>query len=156
MANLFPTGYKNEIMSLTNTQQNAPVGYKKSINFDDETGDLVRNGKNQIETSSSIDAWIQWCINCLQTDRYSLVSYSTDFGIDKQAVFEMYDIEGKAMAEVLMEKEITEALLADDYKRTRYVKNFVFDWVGPDTVEIRFTVVGIDNAEIDIQTTIAA
>lgn len=156
MANLFPAGYKSKVIDLTNTQKNAPVGYKKSINFDDEKGDLVRNTKNQIETASSIEAWIQWCINCIQTDRYSLVSYSTDFGIDKQAIFEMYDIDGQKMAEVLFEKEITEALLADDYKRTRNVKNFEFNWIKPDAVELNFTVVGIDNAEIDIQTTITA
>lgn len=150
MANLFPT--ENNSVPLDNMRQNTSVvGYKRSPKFDEETGDFVRDGQHRLVAASGIEAWKQWCLNCVLTDRYAHFSYSTDFGINKKLVFSLPD---RAAQEIMLKREITEALMADDYKRTKSVDDFTFDWVAADTVEVSFTVTGIDNAEIDIKTKI--
>lgn len=146
MANLFPT-LNNNVMPLDNIKKNTPVGYKRSMKFDDEQGDFVRDGQHRIIAASGVEAWKQWCINCLSTERNSLPSYSSDFGINLKLMRALPDKESK---EVFLQKEIPEALMADDYKRTKSVSDFEFNWFAPDAVEISMTIMGIDNAEIDI------
>lgn len=146
MASLFPT-VNNNVLPLDNIKKDIPVGYKRSIKFDDEQGDFVRDGQHRLVAASGIEAWKQWCVNCLSTERYSLASYSSDFAINTKLVFALPDKESK---EILLQKEIQEALMADDYKRTKNVTDFEFNWFAPDAVEVSMTIVGIDNAQIDI------
>ena len=150
MANLFPTD--NMVLPLDNVRPNNPVGYKQSIDFDDDLGDLARDGTFKVKTASGIEAYKQWCINCMQTERFALSSYSSDFGINTRPVRNLPDRSSK---EIYLKNEITNALMADDYKRTKSVSDFVFDWFAPDAVRITVTVVGVDNAKIDISTTIS-
>lgn len=151
MASLFPTS-NNGSLTLDNVRQTTPIGYKRSIKFDDDLGDFVRDGQHRLIAASGIEAWKQWCINCLSTERYSLsASYSSDFAINTKLVFALPDQSSK---EIMLQKEITEALKADDYKRTKDVTNFEFEWFAPDAVNVSMTIVGIDNAEIDIKVTI--
>ena len=60
----------------------------------------------------------------------------------------------KAAQEIMLKKEITEAIMADDYKRAKSVDDFLFNWIDTDAVEVECTVTGIDNAEIDIKATV--
>ncbi|NDO18829.1 DUF2634 domain-containing protein [Lachnospiraceae bacterium MD329] len=147
MANLFPQA-NNNIVPLDNMKKNTPIGYKRSLKFDDETGDFVRDGQNRIVSSSGIEAWKEWCIKCLTTERYAFSSYSTDFGINTRLIFSLPD---RAAQELMLKKEITEALMADDYKRTQSVSNFEFNWFAADAVEVTCTVKGLENAEIDLR-----
>ncbi len=147
MANLFPTENVNNSVPLDDIKQNIPVGYKQSINFDDKSGDFSRNGQYRAITAAGVEAWKQWCMNCLETERYSKSSYSTDFGINTKLVFKLQD---KSAREILLQKEITEALKADDYKRTVAVSDFKFNWFAPDAVEVSMKILGIENASIDI------
>ena len=44
--------------------------------------------------------------------------------------------------------------MADPYGRTSYVEDITFDWINSDSVVVDVTVVGIDDATIDIITTL--
>lgn len=153
MANLFPTGYTADTLSLTDVKKSSPTGYKKSIYFDDKTGDLVLDGSGALRTASGKEAWEQWCTNCIDTDRYSL-PYSTDFGVDKNKIFSAFNRFGKNVAETIAITEITEALMADDYKRTKSVQDFSFMWSQADGVIISCVVKGIENETINLKTVI--
>lgn len=80
-----------------------------------------------------------------------IASYSTDFGINLDLIMALPD---KAAQEIMLKKEITEAIMADDYKRAKSVDDFSFNWIDTDAVEVECTVTGIDNAEIDIKATV--
>ena len=66
---------------VTETEEDA--GYLASVAFEK---DFVRDGRNRVQSASPVDAWKQWCINCLSMERYASPLYSTDFGIDRKSV----------------------------------------------------------------------
>ena len=151
MANLFPTANNIMTVPLDNLKQNTPVGYKRSLKFDYDTGDFVRDGQHRLISASGVEAFKQWCENCISTDRYAYSSYSTDFGINLDLIMALPD---KAAQEIMLKKERTEAIMADDYKRAKSVDDFSFNWIDTDAVEVECTVTDIDNAEIDIKATV--
>lgn len=147
MANLFPEGYEDEIITEEDLTSDTPTGYRNGIAFDYDTGDFKRDGKNRIMDSDGIESWKSWCINCIQTERYAHLAYSSDFGIETAAAMRA---KTRAEAESILTREITEALLADPYGRTEYVEDIEFDWTAPDTVVVNATIKGIDDVTIDI------
>ena len=147
MANLFPEGYEDEIVTEEELEAEAPAGYLNGIAFDEELGDFRRDGMNKMQDSDGIESWKSWCINCLQTERYKHLAYSTDFGIELDAALAA---SSREEAESILTREITEALLADPYKRTAYVEEIKFDWTAPDSVVVSVTIHGIDDVTIDI------
>ena len=52
--------------------------------------------------------------------------------------------------EAILTFEITEALMADPYKRTASIPNIEFNWFAPDSVEVTVTILGTDDALIDV------
>lgn len=147
MPNLFPVGYENELSTAADLLMPQPIGYKPSADFDFEQGDFIRNGAQQIESNSGIDAWEAWCKTCLLTDRYNHTAYTTDFGIEFDAVFKCSTREE---AESMLTRQITEALTADPYGRTSYVQDISYEWIAPDAVLADVTIVGIDDVTINI------
>lgn len=147
MANLFPEGYEDAVITEEDLTSDAPIGYRNGIAFDYESGDFRRDGKNKILDSDGIESWKSWCINCLQTERYKHLAYSSDFGIDLTAAMRAGSREE---AESILTREITEAILADPYERTEYVEDITFDWSAPDKVAVSATIHGIADVTIDI------
>ncbi|MGC2873794.1 DUF2634 domain-containing protein [Ihubacter sp. mB4P-1] len=120
------------------------AGYLGAAAFDK---DFIRNGQNQVQSASPVDAWRQWCINCLSMERYASPLYSTDFGI---AITEILRAATREEAEAIFRAEAKEALEADPYGRTDYVGEMTFDW-DRDSVVVTVEVVGIDGATIDFE-----
>lgn len=147
MANLFPEGYEDEVITEEDLTSDTPTGYRNGIAFDYETGDFKRDGKNRIMDSDGIESWKSWCINCIQTERYAHLAYSSDFGIETAAAMRA---KTREEAESILTREITEAILADPYGRTEYVEDIEFDWTAPDTVMVNATIKGVDDVTIDI------
>ena len=147
MANLFPDGYETEVINEEDIKEESVTGYRNGMAFDYENGDFKRDGQYKIMDSDGIESWRSWCINCLQTERYNCLAYSSDFGIET----------GKALlasshaeAENILIREINEAIMADPYQRTEYIEDIVFDWSDPDTVCAQVTIHGISDVTIDI------
>lgn len=147
MPNLLPEGYENDVITEETVAAEKPVGYRNGIAFDYGSGDFLRDGMNKLLDSTGIESWKSWCINCLQTERYKHLAYSTDFGIELEAAM---SATSREEAESILTRQITEALMADPYGRTEYVSDITYDWTAPDTVAVGVTVQGIDNVTIDI------
>lgn len=147
MPNLYPEGYEDDVITESDVSAKKPTGYRNGIAFDYEAGDFPRDGMNKLMDSTGIQSWKDWCINCLQTDRYKHLAYSTDFGIE---IDKALRANSREEAESILLREITEALMADPYKRTDYVSDVTFDWKSPETLAIDVTIHGIDDVTIDI------
>ena len=145
--NLYPVGYDLEVITEEDLQSGEPVGYRNGISFDYELGDFPRDGMNKMLDSTGIESWKSWCINCLHTERYKHLAYSTDFGIEIDAVF---SATSREEAESILTRQINEALMADPYKRTKYIEEITYDWTAPDALVVFAAIRGVDDATIDI------
>lgn len=146
-SNLFPEGYEEEIITQAELESGRPIGYRNGIAFDYRMGDFARDGMNKMLDSDGIESWKSWCINCLHTQRYKHLAYSTDFGIDSDAAMKATS---RGEAESILSREITEAILADPNKRAEYIEEIVFDWTAPDALAVNVTIHGVDDVTIDI------
>ena len=146
--NLFPEDYEEEILDETDDTDEEPIGYKPGVAFDWQAGDFVRDGRNDLKEATGVESWKQWCVNCIQTERYKHLAYSESYGIDADAVFKATT---RAEAESILTREITEALEADPYGRVEYIDDILYDWEAPDAVHVYLTVVGIEDVTIDIE-----
>lgn len=147
MSNLFPEGYENEVITPEDTEKEKNIGYRNGVAFDYINGDFIRDGKNKIVDSDGIESWKSWCINCVMTERYKHLAYNTDFGIETEPVFKATSREE---AESILARQITEAILADPYKRAEYISDIEFNWTEPDSVEVNVTIQGKEDVTIDI------
>ena len=145
--NLFPTGYETEIIEETDLQSEQPQGFKNGLAFDYSNGDFVRDGQNRIVDSDGIESWKSWVMNCIQTERYKHLCYSTDFGIEWDMV---YQAQTREEAESILTRQINEAVMADKYKRTEYIEDITYNWTAPDAVEVHITIHGINDVTIDV------
>lgn len=147
MANLFPDGYEDEVITAEDVSAGKPIGYRNGILFNYEQGDFPRDGMNKMLDSNGIESWKSWCINCIQTERYKHLAYSTDFGIEIDAAMKA---SSREEAESILTREITEAIMADPYERTAYIEDIAFDWTAPDALSVSVTIHGVDDVTIDI------
>lgn len=145
--NLFPAGYENEVIETADLEESKPTGYRNGVSFDDWVGDIRRDGKNRILDSTGIESWKSWVMNCLYTERYKHLAYSTDFGIELDAVFAAASREE---AESILTRQITEAIMADPYGRTEYIEEIEFNWTAADAIEVRLKIHGIEDVSIDV------
>lgn len=145
--NLFPEGYEEEVITSEDLLSGQPSGYKNGIAFDSRAGDFLRDGMNKLLDSDGIESWKSWCINCLQTERYKHLAYSSDFGIETEAAMRA---NSREEAESILTRQIIEAIMADPYKRTEYIEEIVYNWTAPDSVEVSITIHGVDDTTIDI------
>ncbi|RIJ63598.1 DUF2634 domain-containing protein [Rummeliibacillus sp. POC4] len=115
--------------------------------FDHEGKKTIVTGSGRTINGTAIDAYRFWVIKCLLTERYQCAAYSTDFGIEFEAIMEAdYD---RDIAESEIKRSITEALLVDE--RTVDVLDFTFEWEG-DSCHITFiveSIYSIDVVEVD-------
>lgn len=145
--NLFPDGYENEVITAEDLISDQPTVYKNGIAFDDERGDFLRDGMNKLLDSDGIESWKSWCVNCVRTERYKHLAYSSDFGIE---IDKAMNAGSREEAENILTREITDALMADPYKRTKYIEEITYDWMAPDAVSVVVTVRGVDDTTIDV------
>lgn len=131
--NLFPVFDVPEIIVSGLTEE---LKYKSSVYFDFERGDFSRNGVHKISSSTGEEAYIQWCIKTVLTERLSCLSYSSDIGTELEDAFKQDD---RKAVESAMERTITEALMTN--LKTEYVREFEFAWDN-DGLHVRFTVKG--------------
>ena len=150
MADLFPTGYDTEVVTQEEVTEVKETGYKESVYFD-TSGDFIRDGQYRVKSATGIEAWEQWCRNCLLTERGVYPCYSEQFGISTEEAFKA---ETQDMTESILTREICESLANDPYGRTKYVSDVEFTWIDPTSLSVDITVVGIDNTTIDITTVI--
>lgn len=145
--NLFPEGYESEVITQEELASEKPTGYRNGIAFDNRRGDFLRDGMHKMLDSDGIESWKSWCINCIRTERYKHLAYSSDFGIE---IDKAMKASSREEAESILARQITEAILADPYKRAKYIEQITFEWTAPDAVCVDVSIQGVDNATIDI------
>lgn len=110
--------------------------YFPSAYFDFEMGDFVRDGANRMVLADGREAYMQWCLKVVSTERLSCLAYGDDIGTEFDELADVPDRESK---ESEIERMITEALLV--HPATEYVRDFVFEHDG-DGTHVTFTVKG--------------
>lgn len=118
--NLFPVFDVPEIITPAPVEEQK---YKPSVNFDYVLGDFKRDGANKMVIAEGREAYRQWCIKTVLTERIDRMSYSSDIGAELDDALKQAD---KQAVESAMERTITEALMVN--KKTEYVRNFEFTW----------------------------
>ena len=115
--NLFPEGYEEEIVTAEDLNSDQPTVYKNGIAFDSLLGDFLRDGRHRLLDSDGVESWKSWCENCIRTERYKHLAYSSDFGIE---IDKAMKASSRTEAESILTREITEAIMSDPYKRAKY------------------------------------
>lgn len=135
MADLFP------VFSVPNVIDKSDKSnfQTSSLYFDFEKGDFALDKAGQIKTAKPYDAWVQWCLKTVYTQRWAFLAYSGQCGTEIEEAFNQTD---KQSQESEIERTITEALLADPYNRTIRVYDFTFYWE-VDSVDVTLNISGI-------------
>lgn len=144
MPNLYPVF---EVPTILEETKKSEAIYKGSAFFDFYTGDFVLDGGGHMTPSTGYDAWRQWCIKTIATERGAYYNYTNGLGIEGEAAMAQPTA---ALQQLAFETTITEALLADPYGRTVEVRDFV--WTrGVDSLHMQCTVVGQDDKTATIE-----
>lgn len=110
--------------------------YKPSVFFDYEVGDFCRDGAGKMIPSDGREAYMQWCIKTVMTERFVCLAYSTDIGTEMIDALTQAD---HAAVESALERTINEALMVNP--KTEYVREYEFIWRGAE-LRCNFTVKG--------------
>lgn len=147
MQRLFPTFDTPQTVEEINEARNKNA-FKPSIYFDEKLGDFRRNGAGQLQTANGYEAWEQWCINTVQTERYACLGYSENYGVEIEKAFLKTN---RVVVESLIQQTVEEALLADPAGRTQGVTDFTFEWQN-DSVLVGCTISSVsgDKANIEV------
>jgi hypothetical protein len=130
--NLFPDFASPDVSEKAEVQtQNL-----KTALWDFEKGDFATDKSNKVLLADEGQAFEQWCIKAVATQRSAFLAYGDNYGTERE---EAFSEPTRAAQESAFERYITESLLADPYERTSYVKDFSFGWKA-DGLTISFTV----------------
>ena len=135
--NLFPVF---EVPSVTADDKPTGQRYYPSPLWDYEAGDFAVNGARQVIYGSGYEAWVQWCIKTIMTERWAHRGYSSNAGIEAMGAF---GLSNRKAQESALRRTITEALLADPMGRARQVRNFRFNRQN-DSLHISCEVYGLN------------
>lgn len=112
--------------------------YKRSVKWDVEKGDFVRDGAGCMVECDGREAFIVWCFKTAQTERYACLAYPSSIGTEMEAAMAEDD---EKTVESMVQRTLTDALMVNP--RTEYVRDFVFSW-DADGLHCAFTVKGIE------------
>lgn len=139
---LFPVFEVPEINVLTAAKERK---YRRSVFFDYETGDFLRDGSGNMVAADGREAYQQWCLKTVMTERFTCLSYTTDIGTEMIDALAQAD---HAAVESAVERTINEALMVNP--KTEYVRDYVFSWRN-ENLECSFNVKGQDWEEQTIR-----
>lgn len=146
MANLYPVF---EAPALVPSGATATPAQGKAWAWDFVAGDFVLDGTGRLVELDGANAWAQWCIKAVLTERYVHLIYSGQYGCEVEAA--MRSASNRRSAESEVSRAITEALVADP--RTRSVRDFAFVWAG-DEISVAFTVEPVTGAAAKLEVTL--
>lgn len=112
--------------------------YKRSVKWDSEKGDFVRDGAGRMVECDGREAFMIWCFKIAQTERYTCLAYPSAIGVEMEAATADDD---EKTVESMVQRTITDALMVNP--RTEFVRDFVFSWNG-DEMHCSFNVKGME------------
>lgn len=116
--------------------------YRRSVRWDPESGDFVRDGANRMIECDGREAFAIWCFKIAQTERYRCMAYPDSIGTEMERAM---DNDEEDIVESMVQRTVTDALMVNP--RTEYVRDFVFEWNG-DNMSCSFKVKGIEWDEV--------
>ena len=142
---LYPDWVDEDIEMVDESEEVTQEGYGYLYDYNNNRVITTIGGKTT--KTSEHDAYLYWAYKTVATERFSRAAYSSDFGVEIEAILERdYD---RDVAESEIARSITEALEVDD--RTKKVSDFVFSWDG-DVLHVTFTLDSIYNTDtINVQ-----
>lgn len=124
MPDLFPTVGTAEATYIDEAASDT-VNYGKTVQFDFEKHEFILSPTGRQKTVTSSDAWGEWCVKALCSERYKYLIYSDNYGEEIDTLL------GKSYPRKVVESEIRrmvkDCLMVD--KRTTSVDNFKFTWI---------------------------
>ena len=117
--------------------------YKRSMKWDPELGDFVRDASGRLQECDGYEAYAIWCYKMVQTVRDAHMAYiesvtGNDLGVDMDGIEQEDDM---ATVESMLQRGYTDALMVNP--RTESVTDFEFSWEG-DEVRCTFRVSAVD------------
>lgn len=124
MANLYPTAGV-EAADYTDRAMGGETSYGSTVQFDFEKHEFILSPTGKQKTVTSSDAWGEWCVKAMSTERYRYLIYSNRYGEEIDTLL------GKSKPHEVIESEIRrmtrECLMCDP--RTAKVEDFHFQWI---------------------------
>ena len=136
---LFPTYPVPDISETTATYTQKTI---YGPYFDISLMDIARQNFGKIKLATEQELLMMWCVKAIATERYSLMAYTDNYGVELESAMQIVD---KKARESAIEKTITETLMADPLQRIYAVRDFIFTRNAPDSTIVEFTVVTRDN-----------
>jgi len=147
LPDLFPTFPEIEIYDQAEVDR--AEGYLPAHAF--SGGDFVLDGTGRIKIRDGEEAWKQWCVKCLCTQKGAHAAYGDDYGIEGE---EALQEPTRAAVQSHLERTITEALLLHPF--TIRVYKFEFSMDENNDLQVSFIVEGADGASFDYEMSFAA
>lgn len=126
-----------EVPDIIDENSQYETEYKRSVKWDVEKGDFVRDGANRMVECDGREAFMIWCFKTAQTERYACLAYPSSIGVEMEAAT---DDDDEKTVESMVQRTITDALMVNP--RSEYVRDFSFSWDG-DEIHFQFQVKGI-------------
>lgn len=145
MAELYPIFELPQTVTESMQTESLPQ-YRSSCSFDFGQGDFALDGAGAMQACDGVEAWKQWCIKTIATTRFACLAYSGEIGIEKQRLAELSTYAAVCLE---LEREITEALLADPAGRTYAVQDFTFTRQ-QDGILVTCQVLGKEQQQVEI------
>ena len=124
MADLFPTTGVADA-TYTDTAASDTTEYGSTVQFDFEAHEFILSPTGKQKSTTGSDAWGEWCVKALCTERYNYLIYSNGYGEELDTLI------GQSYPHAVVESEIKrmtkECLLCDS--RTAMVDDFDFTWI---------------------------
>lgn len=144
--NLYPV---YDVPSMNTVDPEEKRKYSPSLYFDYELGDFRLDGRSNIVIAEGQEAYKQWCIKTILTERFACLAYSDCIGTEMALVAAQPDYDAQCSD---IERQYTEALMANP--KTQYVRDFQFSQPHPDSIAVSFVVKGREYDEESIYITI--
>lgn len=84
--------------------------YKRSMKWDPELGDFVRDGAHRIKECDGKEAFAIWCFKIAQTERYRCLAYPDSIGTEMERAM---DNDDEKTVESMAERTITDAIMVN-------------------------------------------
>lgn len=140
---LFPTFDMPVIPDEDEVEKFYPSAY-----FDFEKGDFSLDGANRVRKATGKEAFAQWCIKAINTERDTCLAYSEDYGAEFEEIAGDTPLSSKSD----IEETITDTLMANP--ATEYVKDIDVVLEG-DYAYVTLVVKGYDWDEEELSAVIA-
>ena len=128
---LFPV---YDIPEVIEDEDRYDTDYHRSMKWDVQLGDFVRDGRGKVVEDDGESAYMTWCYKVSQTERFRCLGYPDEIGVEIETATASRE---RAVIESMIQRTVKEALMVNP--RTIDVSDFEFSWNG-DSLSVTCTI----------------